>query len=157
VHDIIPWPAYTNPEPFVRLRKMKDAFGWDDKLRFTGYWTKHGMLKLASDVHPVVASVYRRPGKALVVVMNDSDKPATVRLTLDAAKLGVKAIAKLVDAYAAPSFEYRNSDIQAYLAGKGPNVFKMYKSPGQTITVPVSTGGATFTVEPRSFRALVAQ
>ena len=157
VHDIIPWPAYMNPEPFVRLRKMKDAFGWDDQLRFTGYWTKHSLLKLESDVQPVVASIYRRPGKALIVVMNDSDKPAKVRLTLSPAKLGVKAITKLVDAYAAPSFEYKNSDIQAYLAGKGPNVFKMYKSPGRDITVPVGTGGATSTVEPRSFRALVAE
>ena len=157
VHDIIPWPAYMNPEPFVRLRKMKDAFGWDDQLRFTGYWTKHTLVKLTSDVQPVVASVYRRPGKALVVVMNDSDKPAKVRLALDPAKLGVKSVTKLVDAYAAPSFEYKNSDIEAYLAGKGPNVFKMYKSPGRAVTIPVAGNVAAFTVKKRNFRALVAQ
>lgn len=156
VHDIIPWPAYMNPLPFVRVRAMKTAFGWDDATAFTGYWSRHDLVELEADRKPVVTSVYRRPGRALIVVMNDSDRPAAVRLTLNLAALGLGKVRQLVDAYAAPTVEYPQVDIKRYLAGKGEKRITV-TSPGRVVTIPLTGRVATFTVKPRNFRALLAR
>ena len=156
VHDIIPWPAYMHPEPFARVRAMKDAFGWDDELSFIGYWTQHDMASVEADQQPVVTSICRRPGKALIVVMNNSDREARVQLKLSPATLGVGEVTELVDAYAGPTVEYENVDVEAHLAGKRGKRQKL-TSPGKEIRFPVRNGIATFAVGARDFRALMAE
>ena len=100
IHDVIPWPANTNPVPFDRLdSERKQTFGWDDETEFIGYWKSRDMVELTADSSPVVVSVFKRPGKVLFAVMNNSDADAQVVLKPNWAKLGVAEPPYLTDVY----------------------------------------------------------
>jgi hypothetical protein len=136
LHDCIPYPAAINPVPLHRMDVLKQRFGWDDDTQFIGYWKAGNPVTVTADQSPVVASVFTRPGKVMLVVMNNADAPA--RVTLQAAwdKLGVQAPEELQDAYALTDDEHADNSIV----------------PGQDLRVPVTGNGITFTIPPRNFR-----
>jgi len=157
LHDVIPWSAYVHGEPFARLSVMKEEFGWDEKTAFSGYWENASFLKLEADKEEVVASLYRRPGKALFVIMNNSDADAAVTLTPDLSALGLKAVSEVKDAYAGVTAEASVlANPEEVLQGK-PMRFEKVPSPGRDIRIPVKGGKIEFTIKARSFRALVAE
>jgi len=155
VHDVIPWPAYVHPLPFLRTAAAKEQFGWDEKTRFTGYWKSNELVRLESDVSPVVVSVFERPGKVMFVVFNNSDSDARVTLSPDWKKLGVAPPAELLDALTAPGIPDGRLDVRAY--GRGKLIFRPAEKPRRTIRVPLKSLKAEFAVPKRNFRVLVAQ
>jgi hypothetical protein len=101
VHDVIPWVAYVNAEPFLESFRVKQAFGWDESTQFFGYWNNQGLVSTTSSTTPVVTSLYLHGGKVLFVTMNDSDVDANVELVPDWVRLGVGPNPVVVDAFAA--------------------------------------------------------
>lgn len=134
VHDVIPWNAYLNPKPIQWAGKAKQAFGWDDQTRFVGYWETEKLVKLEPVNERVKCSVFQRPGRALFVVMNNSDEAAQVTLRPDWQALGVAAPVALTDLYARQKPADEPQTDAAPLA--------------------VQNGAVTVTIKPRSFAAL---
>jgi len=142
-HDVIPYHAYINTGPFCRAARVKEAFGWDRKTRFQGYWENDKFLQIKPTRSGVVASLFLRQDRALFVVMNDTDEDAAVELSPNWGALGLPPCQALVDAYAEQSAE----------AGAAPQT--------RTAVIPIvldgATNTATFTVGRRNFRALAAR
>ncbi len=126
VHDIIPWIAYVNKQPFQLALRAKEAFGWDQDTTFVGYWETSPLLNSKADQSPVITSFFRRNDKVLFVTMNNSDDEARVELRPDWAALEIEPPAALADAYQE-----------------------------EAAKVPMENGAARFTVKARNFRALV--
>jgi len=155
VHDATPWSAYVHPLPFCRLAAMKQQFSWDEKTEFVGYWKSSGLVALTTKTSPVVVSVFKRPGKVMFVVMNNSDEDAEVALRPDWPKLGLAAPARLMDAYTAPGIPDGELDVREY--SKGRLIFHLPKTTRETLYVPAASSGCRLTVRARNFRALVTE
>lgn len=156
IHDVLPWPAYVHTAAVSHWWAVQDAFGWDDpKLEFLPYWKNAGLLKLAPQDPNVVCSMYRLPGKAMLIVMNNTDDDKQVTLTLDAAKLGVPAQSNLLDAWAAASFQ--TTDWAVDDKGTVTRKDQPLKVEGRQVLVPVADGQVKIDVPKRSFRVLVTQ
>ena len=153
VHDVIPWNALTHPIPLMRLAALKEAFGWDDQTRYVGYWKTAGLVKLTADRSPVVVSVFLRPGKAMLAVMNNSDADATVTLAPDWAKLGVAEPTEMTDAYTAARIP--NSPFDWKMLNKGKVRLTKPNTPVPVVTVPVRNHQVRFPVRRRNFRVWV--
>jgi hypothetical protein len=90
LHDILPWNAYSNPAPYFHWWAVQDAFGWGDGVEFLPYWSNRDLVSLSPDDPNVVCTIYRRPGKALFVVMNNTDEDRDVTLQPNWGKLGLQ-------------------------------------------------------------------
>lgn len=156
VHDVIPWPASANPLPLMRLAALKENFGWDDATEFVGYWKSGELVKLTTDTSPVVVSIYKRPGKVMFVVMNNSDSDASITLTPDWGKLGIAQPKELTDAYTATGIPDAPFDMHE-LGNTGTVKFKGEAKPMETVKVPVTGGQVSVKIEKRNFRALVTE
>jgi len=154
-HDVIPWMAYVHPLPFVRVAAMKQQFGWDEKTAFTGYWKSSSLVGMESDKSPVVVSVFTRPGKAMFVVMNNSDEDARVSLRPNWGKLGLAAPKKLLDGLTAPGIPDGKLDVRKY--GQGKLIFNAPEVQRETVYVALESGKVDFRAPKRDFRALIAQ
>ena len=139
IHDVIPWPANTNPVPFDRLDSVKQTFGWDDETEFIGYWKSRDVVELTADKSPVVVSVFKRPGKVLFAVMNNSDADAQVVIKPNWTKLGVAEPPYLADAYQAIAVETKTLNV-----------------PSKTVHEPVQDHAVRLKVAARNFRLLTA-
>ena len=154
-HDTIPYPTMANPIPMFRVAALKEAFGWDDQTEFIGYWKTGDLVKLTSDQSEVVVSIYRRPGKVMFVVMNDSDKDASVTLLPNWAKLGIHKPSKLVDAYTATGIP--DSPLNKEYLDKGQYVLENPKLPVEKIEIPVVGNAVEFSIGKKNFRCFVAE
>jgi len=155
LHDILPWDAYSNPGPYFHWWAVQDAFGWGDEVEFLPYWRNRELVRLSPDEANIVCTVYRHAGKAMFVVMNNTDADREVTLQPDWAKLAVpRPAGGLLDAWAAASYRYPTWDPDP--EGKEP---RRRADPaqvtGKELRVPLQEGRATVTVGKRSFRALV--
>lgn len=156
IHDILPWPAYAHPGPVHHWWAVQDAFGFEDeKLEFLPYWKNADLVKLSPSDANVVCSMYRKPGKLLLIVMNNTDAEREVTLKLDAAKLGLPAVqnGSLLDAWQAASFETDSYEIND--KGDARRKPERLKIAGQQVLVPFAAGQCKLTVPPRAFRVLV--
>jgi len=156
VHDAIPWAANAHPVPFMRLAALKEGFGWDEKTAFVGYWRSAEFAKTDASAAPVVTSLFRRPGKVLFAVMNNSDADATVTLAPDWAKLGVAVPKELIDAYSATDIPFAPLNLKE-LGSTGKLSFAGEGAPVEMLKAPVRENRVTFRVEKRNFRALVTR
>ncbi|GAH73056.1 unnamed protein product, partial [marine sediment metagenome] len=89
VHD---FQALGNADvaPVYFVQKMQNELGWDEKVIFIPYWANADYVSIdAGGAEPVVCSIFDRRERKLLAVMNNSDAPATVQLTLDLKKLGL--------------------------------------------------------------------
>ena len=136
VHDLEVYRAYMNWGPIDQSNHAKVAFGWDRDIEFTGDGENDDIIEISSDQSPVEVSVFKRPGKVVFVIMNNSDSDAKITIKPEWSKLGVNIPANLVDAYKE----------QALPAPDLANVL-----------VPVEGESATFTVKARNFKALAAR
>ena len=88
LHDVHPTGG-TNVS--LVLLAIQKEFGWDEKTEFLPYWNNAEYVHIDSgDVEPVVCSVFRREGKLMLILFNDSDQDAQVDVTLDFESLDVK-------------------------------------------------------------------
>lgn len=115
VHDSGVWPAYSSMEPYGRLFKAQDRFGWDEQVAFVPYWNLQGLASLTTSADlakarpaeeaarpgnpPLVMSLYRRPGQVMFVPFNNTDQDVPVTITWDAGKLGIEAVTELEDTF----------------------------------------------------------
>ncbi|CAM2011524.1 LamG-like jellyroll fold domain-containing protein [Acanthopleuribacter pedis] len=90
VHDIRLWDDHIHRMPLARAGQIMVRFGHD---RFTEHlpWGADLPVTLADPnaETPLIWSVYRRPGKALLVIMNNEETAEEVCLNLDLAELGL--------------------------------------------------------------------
>ncbi len=132
LHDVPMLTSWVNPVPMVRVNHAKMLFGWDDQVAFKGYWENADYVTLQSDKPAAQVSFFKRNGRVLFVVMNNSDEDAKVTLTPNWTKLGIKAPVEMDDVYAE----------------------QQERRP--IITEQVIDGKVEFTIKARNFRALVA-
>lgn len=98
LHNYCSWPGVL--ENTMQCDLM-NTFGWNLQTTFIPYWKKDSPVKIISPENKrVLASVYVNPGKALLIVLNDTKNEERVRLNLDYQKLLSKArAAKIYDYY----------------------------------------------------------
>jgi hypothetical protein len=86
VHDTKCWPNFG--VSMDKVWAIQDQFGWDDKLKFIPYWDKNSPVTVAQPQSKLImASTYTRPGKAMIIVLNDTDKDEIIELKLDKARV----------------------------------------------------------------------
>jgi hypothetical protein len=153
LHDILPWNAYSHPAPYFHLWAVQDAFGWGDDVAWLPYWKNQDLVTLAPADPNVVCTLYRRPGKVLAVVMNNTDAERDVTVTLNLEKLGLPAgTATALDAWRGTSF--RSPDYAINAQGTAVPAPQPLVVPGVPESIPVTAGRLTIKVNPRSFRVL---
>ena len=85
VHDAVIWP--TTGVKLKDIWKMQNDFGWDENIVFLPYWDKNNPVKLISPLSErLMVSAYRRPGKLMIVAMNDTDKEEEAIISVDLEK-----------------------------------------------------------------------
>ncbi len=94
-HDITPSPLWCKSSVVFNAWKTLDKFGAVDA-DFLPYWTPNGVT---TDNKDFIASVYKKPGKALLVVVNSGNADGQVSIKVDAKQLGLAANASAKDAY----------------------------------------------------------
>jgi hypothetical protein len=155
LHDILPWSAYCNSEPFYRWWAVQDAFGWGDEVEWQPYWKNRDFVTLEPSDSNIVCTLYRRSGKVLVVVMNNTDIDREITVQLNFQKLGMKAPATALDAWKATSCDY----VDVYCDAKG--ILQAAPKPGHTSGVeerlPITNGHITLPVSKRNFRLLLLE
>jgi len=91
LHDAPVWQAYMPDMPLRKVWYAQSRFGWDEKVEFIPYWKSEGILSLGLRNPDVVASIFKRPGKMMVVAMNNTDEDVEIALSWNEGKLGVSA------------------------------------------------------------------
>lgn len=158
VHDILPWPAYVQPAAVSHWWAIQDAFGFDDeRLEFLPYWKTGDLVDLSPRDPNIVCSLYRRPGKLMLIVMNNTDEDRPVTLQLDVAKLGLPALhsGNLRDAWQGTSFRYHVHEVDD--RGNARAHPEAVTQEGKVVEVPVVGGQVKLDVPKRNFRVLVSQ
>ncbi|MEA3403136.1 MAG: DUF6067 family protein [Armatimonadota bacterium] len=89
LHDSIPWPSYSDLTPYHTIWAAQDELGWGDEVQFLPYWDNAQYLEPMGE--RLVASIFRKDGRALVVLFNNTDEPREARLRFDLQALGVEA------------------------------------------------------------------
>lgn len=82
LHDANSWPQFG--VKLDKIWKLQNEFGWDEKVEFLPYWDKTNPVKASGNI---MTSVYRREGKGLIVVFNNTDQEEDAIVTLDKDKL----------------------------------------------------------------------
>jgi hypothetical protein len=92
LHDVQPWPIWSDGATWTRLYDALDAFGYTEA-RFLPYWEPTGVT---CDPQ-VLVSCYLREGKVLLAVMNTGEA-TEARLDLDLGRLGLAGVSAATDA-----------------------------------------------------------
>ncbi len=116
LHDTV--PEYHTCSFTLPTLGMRVAWGIDqDDVAFIPFW--NNPVATTGDAQ-FLASVWTRPGKAMVLVMNLNKDPAKrkVTLKLDAAKLGLKSGFKVYDLESKAEVVQAKAAVQAWLDGR---------------------------------------
>jgi hypothetical protein len=72
-----------------KLWAVQDRFGWDEKVKFVPYWDKTNPVVITKPISDrLMLSTYLREGKALIVILNDTDKKEDIIVKIiDAGKI----------------------------------------------------------------------
>ena len=86
IHDVDGW---TRMKEFMKVWDFESEFGWDKDVFFEPFWDNHGLFEVVSDSTggQVIASVFRREGRFLLAILNDSAVDADVTLKFDLKRL----------------------------------------------------------------------
>jgi len=150
IHDIPVWGAYMNPLPFDRVAAVKKRFGWDREVQFLPYWNNSEYVTLESSAAPVKCSLFKRPGKVLAVVVNNSNAEAEVTVKLNLEALGNIQPAEALDAYQAVTVKSTVWNLEKLRQRQEIRTQKEF--PGKEVRVPVENGKFSFKVKKRNFR-----
>lgn len=98
LHDCLTWPYWCNGREVYLTWKAKEKFGIaDESVEFLPYFENQEMVK--SSQEDVKVSLYRKPGKIMVIVANLSKESKNVVVELNLQKIGsVKNPARIFDA-----------------------------------------------------------
>jgi hypothetical protein len=153
LHDILPWNAYSHPGPYFHLWAVQDAFGWGDDVEWLPYWKNRDLVSLAPADPNLVCTLYRRPGKVLAVVMNNTDDDREVHVALDLAKLGLpEKTARAIDAWKAAGF--RSPHYTADSQGAVSPSPRPLEVAGVEERIPLAAGHLKIHSGKRNFRVL---
>jgi len=150
LHDILPWDAYSNPSPYYHLWAVQDAFGWGDDVEFLPYWKNQELVTLLPNNPDVVCTIYRRPGKAMLVLMNNTDEDREISAQINLEKLGVKATSAL-DAWKGTSYRgmtWKKNDKGDWVRGDP------FDYQGVEERLPINSGMLKIHATKRSYRIL---
>lgn len=167
IHDM--WQTGGNDAGIasLRLNKMMKDMGWDDAVRFRGYWDLADTLVVEGSVPEKVAcSLYFRPamkddrGKPskpwlMLVAMNNSDEDVTITLRPNLKEFGLERLAngRLRDMYVGTAFVYGLGNILNQGDPEPPYI----EFPGVEATFGMENGAAKVTIPKRNFRALLLE
>jgi hypothetical protein len=151
LHDILPWDAYSHPGAYFHLWAVQDAFGWGDDVQWLPYWKNRRLVALAPADPNVVCTLYRRPGKLLAVVMNNTDTDRDVLVALNLKRLGLPATtAYAQDAWRAAG--YQSPHYQINSKGMAVPTPQPLSVTGAEERIPLAAGRLTIRVDKRNFR-----
>jgi len=86
VHDAVPYGGW---RPYIDLFPALIDFGWDDEVTCLPYWRNQEYVALdVYDPDKVVATLFKRPDKLMVLAFNNTDGEVTAKITLNIDKLG---------------------------------------------------------------------
>jgi hypothetical protein len=87
LHDVTPWPIWSNAKVWAGMFDALDAFGYVQS-EFIPYWD--AAPPATTDMKDVYVSVYKRAdGRALAIVGNTSKEARTGTVTLNAKRIGL--------------------------------------------------------------------
>ncbi len=86
--------------------KIWDAFGMDEAV-MTGYWVASNPVR--TDDPEIRATVYRKPGKALIALASWAKGPALSELRIDWNALGIDPIRARIRAPEIPGVQFETS------------------------------------------------
>ena len=101
-----------------KLWDIQDRFGWDEKVKFVPYWDKLNPVKIAKPISDrLMLSTYLREGKALIVILNDTDKKEDAVIKIDNGKINKKETLKAASAYdSSVKYEIVNNELNISLS-----------------------------------------
>lgn len=113
----IPWSDNADPRP---IWKVWDAFGMKGS-RMIGYWVTNSPVKTGSST--VLATVYQKPGTALVSIASWAGADTSIQLQIDWKKLGIDPAKATLTAPEMKNFQpgrvFQPGDRIPVLTGKG--------------------------------------
>jgi hypothetical protein len=152
--------------PWLVVQEMQRRLGFDDSVRFIGYWQLGDALKVEGGIpERVVCSVFYKPGRKdnsgktsppvyLLAPMNNTDEDITLVLKPNLAKFGLQSLSngRFLDLYRAMPWTFAPSHWKAnaddpespYIVGKPVQEYFALKN-----------GAAKVIIPGRSFRALL--
>ncbi len=113
----LPWSGNNDPRP---LWKAWDNFGMKGTKMF-GYWSENAGFKTGNPA--ILATVYRKPGSALVAIASWAEKDELIKFAIDWNKMGIDPAKAIITM----------PDIQNFQKGGTLTV-------GQEVTIPASKG-----------------
>jgi hypothetical protein len=120
VHDALIWPAWeVRPDT---LWQVQDGFGWDEDVTFLPYWDNEEYVQILDPASEnVVVSIFQRPGRIMLVPLNNTDDDILLRIRLALARLGLpeRPEVRLVDAYHGGEFTIQNTVAEIPMPGRG--------------------------------------
>ena len=109
IHDVDGW---TTMNEFKTIWDFESEFGWDKDVIFEPFWDNHGLFEITSDSSggKVIASVFRREGRFLMALLNDSGGESDTTVRLDFKRLlGKDAPSRIRDCFE-PDAKYAAKD-----------------------------------------------
>jgi len=144
VHDSRLWATYAVMASQYAVWRAEQEFGWDASVEFLPYWRRDQYLAMEGGVpEKVVVSAYRKPGRVLLVPLNDTDQPVTLRMRPNLKALGLVS----------PGAEVK--DLYRWQAFEGPTEGGRFIFRGNRDVFPLRDGTVACEVPPRSFRMLL--
>ncbi len=108
IHDIDGWTAMGE---FIKIWNLQSEFGWDKSVVFEPFWNNHGLFDIMSDSSgKVIASVFRRDGRFLLAMLNDSYQESDVTIRLDFKHLLGKDAPSIIKDFYAPNATHTAKD-----------------------------------------------
>ncbi len=83
VHNLNFMNGWSTRKEGHRFYKIQDELPWDEKVVFHPYWKEGPVRKVSPSTDRVMASAFSRDGKALLAVLNDTDREENVVLNVD--------------------------------------------------------------------------
>jgi len=129
LHDTSIWAQYEDIlGETQKLWDIQDRFGWDEKVKFVPYWDKSNPVVIVKPMSDrLMLSTYLREGKALVVVLNDTDKKEDITIKIaDVGKINAakNETLKATDAYdRSVKYEIQNNELNLTLSPRELKIF----------------------------------
>lgn len=83
VHNLGFMNGWSTRKEGYRFYKIQDELPWDEKVVFHPYWKEGPVRKVSPATDRVMVSAFSREGKALLAVLNDTDREENIVLNVD--------------------------------------------------------------------------
>jgi hypothetical protein len=120
VHDVPPWPIYSNISVWNEMYHFLDSFGYSNST-FIPYYDNAPPAKV-QDINSIYVSAYKKTGESLIVLANLSNNVRQTELLINVANLGLKKITDVYSLTDANTLSHVNNKITVSL---DPMSYKM--------------------------------